>query len=490
MMFFLALTLTAAAQDTGPDDPPFYDDSGDYDTGYDTGDLGPCHYECAMDGACEEIDGVCTPTSDDHCEQSEGCYQYGNCALVGEVCAPSIDEHCLDSGICSYDGACSLVDGECTVNSDEDCARSDLCQEDGACGLLDGYCTPMEDAHCEASAGCDGDGDCALVDGDCTPTLDEHCADSTRCLDYGECSVEDNECIATADSCQATSGCVESGRCGEEDGHCISNSEEDCQSSEDCLIYGDCHLVDDTCEPTSAADCIEPCLYAGHCEFMPEPEPEPPPEPDPDNVSAGILGALSTQSTLSNLFGMGPHPPTCVARDEADCENSRRCTEDEEGCYYDEMYEHCSDGGLLNSLTTAVGEWDDLIVGSSGMGFVGDAGGGDAESYGNLGGGAGGGEGYGTIGGLGGGVVDLGYSGMIYTYAATSRRGDLTDRVASEAGACGNASPGERYTAKVGFSGKLKVRGPDAAVVICLTDVLGSTLTDSRRAKYTLIVQP
>jgi len=477
MMLMLALTLTAAAQDTGPDDPPFYDDTGNYDTGYDTGDIGPCHYECTMEGACEEVAGVCTPTSTEHCEQSEACYQYGDCALVGEVCAPALDEHCLDSGICSYDGACSLVEGLCVISSDEDCAQSEICEEDGGCGFVDGGCVPTEEAHCEAAGACEWDGRCGRGDEECVPTLDAHCAESERCLDYGDCALDGEECVATAASCRATAQCLDYGRCDAEDGVCVASSEADCNASTDCLIFGDCHLVDSTCDQTSAADCEAPCLYAGHCEYMPLPEPEPLPEPDPSEV--GILGALAGQSTLANLFSMGPHPPTCVARDETDCENSQRCQEEDEGCTYDDMHQQCSDSGLMNSLIGAVGEWDSIMAGSD-MALFGAGGGGEG----------GGGDGYGAIVGLGGGgsISEWGYPGV--NYAVESRRGDLADLVKAAASNCETAAPGERYIAKVGFSGRLKIRGPDTAVVFCLTDVLTSTLMDTRRAKYTLTVQP
>ena len=129
-----------------------------------------CEVKCLHYGLCEDVNGECKATKDEHCTENKACVEDGNCVAKDGKCVPTRKEHCSQSQICSEYGKCSFDNGICTPKSDADCMKgSIICKGAGHCHYdpqIQG-CYAKDDDDCKQSTSCKKLNLCKAANGTC-----------------------------------------------------------------------------------------------------------------------------------------------------------------------------------------------------------------------------------------------------------------------------------------------------------------------------------
>jgi hypothetical protein len=149
--------------------------------------------------------GVCTPTSDDDCQNIANCKSWGDCGYREGKCVPT-DDGCAKSEVpCGLSGQCHLSpSGVCTVLSNADCqtpfGACPECQYKGACATYgncyaeNGRCIARETSDCRKSSQCAFAGKCSLSTSECVAATDIDCASSEVCRTARQCTAIGGVC--------------------------------------------------------------------------------------------------------------------------------------------------------------------------------------------------------------------------------------------------------------------------------------------------------
>ena len=149
--------------------------------------------------------GVCTPTSDDDCQNIPNCKEWGDCGYQNGKCVPT-DEGCARSDVpCGLSGQCHLgPDGTCVVLWDDDCQRpfgtcpdckyKGACSTYGTCYAENGRCVARDSGDCKGSVQCAFAGKCSLAAGACIAATDTDCLTSEVCRTSRQCTAVGGVC--------------------------------------------------------------------------------------------------------------------------------------------------------------------------------------------------------------------------------------------------------------------------------------------------------